>query len=235
MTPHIEAKKEDVANIVLMPGDPKRAEFIANTYLEDFKCINQVRGMLGYTGFYKGKKVTVMASGMGCPSIGIYSYELFNFYDVDCIIRIGSCGAYNENLDLYDVILVENSYSKSSYIEVLDGEKINLIESSPFLNEKIKEAASQKNITLQQGNIYTTDVFYASGDINDLYKNKNCLGTEMETFALFYNAKKCGKKASAILTVSDNLITKKVTTSEERQNAFKTMMELALETTLLIN
>ena len=171
MTPHIEAKKEDVANIVLMPGDPKRAEFIANTYLEDFKCINQVRGMLGYTGFYKGKKVTVMASGMGCPSIGIYSYELFNFYDVDCIIRIGSCGAYTENLDLYDVILVENSYSKSSYIEVLDGEKINLIESSPFLNEKIKEAASQKNITLQQGNIYTTDVFYASCDITDLYKN----------------------------------------------------------------
>lgn len=235
MTPHIEAKKEDIASIVLMPGDPKRAEFIANTYLKDSKLINKVRGMLGYTGFYKGKRITVMASGMGCPSIGIYSYELFKFYDVESIIRIGSCGAFTENLNLYDVILVKNSYSKSSYIEVFDGKKMDQIESSDILNEKIKKAAEQEKIVLHEGNIYTTDVFYASGDIDDLYNNKNCLGTEMETFALFYNAKKCGKKAAAILTVSDNLITKEKTTSEERQNAFNTMMELALDATLLIN
>ena len=229
MTPHIEAKKEDIAKKVIMPGDPLRAKMIAEKYLTDYKLVNTVRNQLAYTGLYKGKRVTVFSSGMGNPSMGIYSYELFNVYDVDEIIRVGSCGSFKEDLDLYEVLLVDSSYSVSSYLNELNGEYDRLLEGNKELNKKLFEAAKKLDITLNYGNVFCTDVFYNNVDINYMVDNYNCVATEMETFALFSNAGKLNKKASAILTVSDNLITHKETTSEERQNSFNKMIEIALE------
>ena len=229
MTPHIEAKKEDIAKKVIMPGDPLRAKMIAEKYLTDCKLVNTVRNQLAYTGLYKGKRVTVFSSGMGNPSMGIYSYELFNVYDVDEIIRVGSCGSFKEDLDLYEVLLVDSSYSVSSYLNELNGEYDRLLEGNKELNKKLFEAAKKLDITLNYGNVFCTDVFYNNVDINYMVDNYNCVATEMETFALFSNARKLNKKASAILTVSDNLITHKETTSEERQNSFNKMIEIALE------
>ena len=229
MTPHIEAKKEDIAKKVIMPGDPLRAKMIAEKYLTDCKLVNTVRNQLAYTGLYKGKRVTVFSSGMGNPSMGIYSYELFNVYDVDEIIRVGSCGSFKEDLDLYEVLLVDSSYSVSSYLNELNGEYDRLLEGNKELNKKLFEAAKKLNITLNYGNVFCTDVFYNNVDINYMVDNYNCVATEMETFALFSNARKLNKKASAILTVSDNLITHKETTPEERQNSFNKMIEIALE------
>lgn len=233
MTPHIEAKKEDIAKTLLMPGDPLRAKKIAETYLENYRLVNTVRNIFAYTGTYKGKEVTVMASGMGMPSIGIYSYELFKFYDVESIIRIGSCGAYTDKLDLYDLILVNASYSTSSYALNQNGCIDKILYSSKQLNSKIEETANKLNLKLNIGTIYSSDVFYSETvDIHELYNKYNCLGVEMESFALFHNANVLGKNAACILTVSDNLITKKETTALERQNAFDKMMLLALETIL---
>jgi len=229
MTPHIEAKKEDIAKKVIMPGDPLRAKMIAEKYLTDCKLVNTVRNQLAYTGLYKGKRVTVFSSGMGNPSMGIYSYELFNVYDVDEIIRVGSCGSFKEDLDLYEVLLVDSSYSVSSYLNELNGEYDRLLEGNKELNKKLFEAAKKLNVTLNYGNVFCTDVFYNNVDINYMLDNYNCVATEMETFALFSNARKLNKKASAILTVSDNLITHKETTPEERQNSFNKMIEIALE------
>lgn len=228
MTPHIEAKKEEIAKKVIMPGDPMRAKFIAETFLKDYKLVNDVRGMYAYTGYYNNKQVTVMASGMGNPSIGIYSYELFNVYDVDNIIRVGSCGAYTDKLDLYDVILVTESFSDSSYAEVQSDYNGRFISANKELNDKIKEVASKLNIKIHEGIIHNSDVFYDTEDRTYLYKEYGCLGVEMESFALFHNAKQASKKAACILTVSDNLITKKVTTADERQEAFVEMIKLAL-------
>ncbi len=231
MTPHIEAKKEDIAKTVLMPGDPLRAKMIAETFLTDYKLVNDVRGMLAYTGYYNGKLVTVMGSGMGMPSMGIYSYELYKFYDVENIIRIGSTGAYTKELNLYDLILVEKSYSKSTYAKTQNGCEFNVLFSSSILNNKIKETAENMKLKLNVGTIHSSDVFYNDSiNINELYETYNCLGVEMESFALFHNANVLNKKASCILTVSDNLITKEETTSDERQNSFKEMVVLALNT-----
>ena len=233
MTPHIEAKDGSIAKTVLMPGDPLRAKYIAEHYLDNPKQINGVRGMLGYTGKYKGKEITVMASGMGMPSIGIYSYELYKFYDVDNIIRIGSCGAYDASIKLYDIILASESYSESSYA-LVQGYKDNVIKASQYLNKKIIDTAKKIDKKIHIGCIHSTDVFYGDIDINDLYSNKKCLCAEMESFALFFNANKLGKNAACILTVSNNLITNEETTSEERQNSFNEMMELALETSIIL-
>jgi len=233
MTPHIEAKKEDIAKTVLMPGDPLRAKMIAETFLESPRLVNQVRNIFAYTGTYKGKEVTVMASGMGMPSIGIYSYELFKFYDVDSIIRVGSAGAYTKDLNLYDVILVNASYSDSNYAKVQSGSEETLIEASSSLNFYLQEAADNLNIPITIANIYSTDVFYKEKDnYKELYNKYGCLACEMESFALFHNAKMLNKKAACLLTVSDNLETKEETTPEERQNAFKKMIEIALESIL---
>ena len=229
MTPHIEAKKEDIAKTVIMPGDPLRCKMIAEKYLENYKLVNKVRNQLAYTGTYKGKKVTIFSSGMGNPSMGIYSYELYNFYDVEEIIRVGSCGAYTEDLDLYEVILVDNSYSLSNYLRELTNENTRLLSSTKELNRKIFEPSKKLNLKLNIGNVFCTDVFYNNADIPYLRENFNCIATEMETFALFSNAKKLNKKAAALLTVSDNLITKEETTAAERQNSFNQMIELALE------
>lgn len=233
MTPHINAKKEDIAKTVLMPGDPLRAKKIAETYLENPRLVNTVRNVLGYTGTYKGKEVTVMAHGMGMPSAGIYSYELFKFYDVDNIIRIGSCGAYTDTLNLYDLILVDASYTRSNYAYNQSGEECNLLSPSNELNAKILNAAKSLNFNLNIGTIHCSDVFYSDNvDIKNMYEENKCLGVEMESFAVFHNAKILGKNAACILTVSDNLVTKEETTAEERQNAFDKMMKLALESIL---
>ena len=230
MTPHIAAKKDDIASTVLMPGDPLRAKFIAETYLENYKLVNDVRGMLGYTGTYKGKRVTVMASGMGIPSIGIYSYELYNFYDVDTIIRVGSCGAYTDKLNLYDVVLTLSSFSESSYAYNQSGCSDKILNADESINEKIRLKAKEKSIDVIEGSIHSSDVFYKESDnFKELYEKYNCIAVEMESFALFHNANILNKKAACLLTVSDNLVTKEETTSEERQISFTKMIELALE------
>ena len=231
MTPHIEAKSGEIAKTVLMPGDPLRAKHVAEKYLTDVKLVNTVRNIFAYTGKYKEKEVTIMASGMGMPSIGIYSYELYNFYNVENIIRIGSAGAYSKDIDLYDVVLTTEAYSKSSYAKV-QGYDSDVISASETINEKIKEVALKTNKKIIEGRIHSSDVFYSNVDISDLYNNKNCLCVEMESFALFYNALKLNKNAACLLTVSDNLETKEETTALERQNSFNEMIELALDTAI---
>ncbi len=230
MTPHINAKEGSIAKTVIMPGDPMRAKFIAENYLTDYEIVSNVRGIVAYTGKYKNKQVTIMASGMGMPSIGIYSYELFKFYDVDNIIRVGSCGAYTEDLNIYDVILVDESYSTSSFAKVQNGCLDDVIKSDANLNNKIKNAALKLNINLNTGRIYSSDVFYTEDSVYEIMRDKyNCLGVEMESFALFHNAKVLNKHAACILTVSDSFVKDDITSSEEREKSFTTMIELALE------
>lgn len=237
MTPHNEAQKDDIAKVVLMPGDPLRAKYIADNFMEDVKLVNSVRNMFGYTGTYKGKKITVFASGMGMPSIGIYSYELFKFYDVDFIIRIGSCGAYNESLNLLDIILVDNSYTEGNYAYELNEEDIHIMESSGDLNTVIEQTARQENIPYIKGNTLCTDCFdYYVKDVNSLIsrfpKDLNIIGAEMEAFALFYNAHILGKKASCLLSVVDSHYKHQEISAEERQTSLNSMIKLALESAI---
>jgi purine-nucleoside phosphorylase len=179
MTPHIEAKENEIAKIVIMPGDPLRAKFIVETYLEDYKLVNDVRGMYAYTGKYKGKEITVMASGMGMPSIGIYSYELFKFYNVEKIIRIGSCGSYTADLDLYDMILVNASYTESSYAKAQNGSEDNMIYASDYLNFYLKETAEELNEHVTIANVHSCDVFYKENNNFKEFYNK-CVYDEYE-------------------------------------------------------
>lgn len=232
MTPHNGAQKGEIAKTVLMPGDPMRAKFIAETYLQDAKLVNQVRGMYAYTGTYKGKEITVMASGMGMPSIGIYSYELYKFYDVENIIRVGSAGSYDINLPVYDLLLVENSYSDSSFARVQNNSTYDVVPSSEYLNQMIVETAQEKNQKITVGTTYSTDVFYRQEQSNDKIREHHCLACEMETFALFHTAKMLNKQATCILTISDHFVTGEETTAQERETGFKKMIELALDTTL---
>ncbi|MFO7969824.1 MAG: purine-nucleoside phosphorylase [Candidatus Izemoplasmatales bacterium] len=230
-TAHIKAEIGDIAKTVLMPGDPLRAKYIADTFLENVTKFNEVRNMFGYTGYYNGKKISVMGSGMGQPSIGIYSYELFKFFDVENIIRIGSCGAYSKDLDLYDTILASDAYSESTYAFVQNKEKRDTLPASKTLNKKLVEIAEDLNIPLNVGTIHSSDVFYRENPEDALKqaKAKKLLGVEMESYALFHNANVTGKKAACLLTVSDSLVTNKTTTPEERQTAFTNMMKIALE------
>lgn len=235
MTPHNEARKEDIAKVVLMPGDPLRAKYIAENFMDNYTVVNSVRGMLAYTGEYKGKRITVMGHGMGIPSVGIYSYELFKFYDVDSIIRIGSCGAYKEDVNLLDVILVDNAYSESTYALVQSGYKGNMTKASVELNEKIKETATEQNINIKYSNIHSSDVFYSdTTNIKSLTEDYGCIAVEMESFGLFHNANVLGKKAACILTVTDSLVKKGELTADERRTSLNNMIKLALETTLKI-
>jgi len=233
MTPHNEAKKEEIAKIVIMPGDPLRAKYIAENFLEDAKLVNKVRGMYAYTGKYKGKTLTVMAHGMGIPSMGIYSYELYKFYDVDTIIRIGSCGAYIKDLNLKDTVLIEEAYSESSYAKIQNGSEYNLIKSDNELNEQIEKTAKEINIKLRSIKVHSTEAFYS--DLvkpEEMYNKYGCSAVEMETFALFHNAKVLNKKATCIATITDSLVTKQEMLSNERQTALTDMIKLALETAI---
>lgn len=230
-TPHIAATAAEIAPVVLMPGDPLRAKMIANTYLDNVIQFNTVRNMFGYTGTFKGKAISVMGSGMGMPSIGIYSYELFTTFDVESIIRIGSCGAYTDELDLYDVILATGSYSESTYASTQAGHPIEaVLKPSAELNERLETAAEALNIPLKKGIIHSSDVFYRSNalDYETIYATHHAIAVEMESYALFHNANVCQKKAACLLTVSDSLVTHEATTPDERQNAFTQMMEVAL-------
>ena len=232
-TPHNRAANGEIAKTVLMPGDPLRAKWIAETYLADVQLVSDVRNVFCYTGQYKGVTVSVMASGMGMPSIGIYSYELYKFYDVKNIIRVGTAGAYTKDLNLYDVVLVIASYSDSSYAKVQNNSDDKLIEASYATNLYISTTAEERNIPITIGNIYSSDVFYKEEDnYKDIVKEIGCIACEMESFALFHNAKVFNKRASCLLTISNSFVTNEETTAEERQNAFTKMIELALEASL---
>jgi len=230
-TPHIELEnKELIAKTVIMPGDPLRAKFIADTFLTDVVQINHVRNMFGYTGYYNGKKVTVMGSGMGMPSIGIYSYELFKFYDVDNIIRVGSAGAYTDKLKLYDVVLTKAAYSESSFAKTMGVTSSKKLSADKTLNNKLKKSAEKLGINLHEEIIHSSDIFYRMNpeEYKEIYEKHGCVCVEMESFALFTNAKALGKRAATLLTISDSLVTHELTTTKERQESFKDMMLVAL-------
>lgn len=237
MAIHNEAKKGEIAKVVLMPGDPLRAKYIAEHFLEDYRLVNQVRNMFAFTGFYKGKEITVMASGMGMPSMGIYAYELYQFYDVECIIRIGSCGSNVEELDLLDTVLVEKSYTTGNFAESMSGEKCDTVEASLEINEKIEQTAREQNICYRKTNVACTECFDAymihpEEYVKRLPQDKQITCVEMEAFALFYTAQKLGKRAACLLTVVDSNCKKTVLTSEQREKSLQDMIQLALETTL---
>ena len=235
MVVHNEANKNEIAKNVIMPGDPLRAKFIAENFLEDYKLVNETRNMFAYTGKYKGKEVTVMGSGMGMPSMGIYSYELFKFYDVENIIRIGSCGAYSKELSLMDLILVEDSYTIGNYALGFGDKEEHSVLSSKELNNKIEDILNEKQLKYVKGSVACTECFdpYIE-NLNNVLKlfpeDKNIIASEMESFALFFNAKKLNKKASCILTVVDSIFEKEGISREEREKSLNNMIETALDT-----
>jgi len=229
-TPHNSAQKGDIAKTVLMPGDPLRAKYIAETYLEDVKCFNTVRNMLGFTGKYKGREVSVMGGGMGMPSVGIYTYELFNFYDVENIIRIGSAGAYSDDIHVMDVIIAMGACTDSNYVSTfgLPGNYAPI--ASWDLLSKAVSVAGEKKIPVKVGNIVSSDVFYSDDPTyNERWKKMGVLGVEMEAAVLYMNAARAGKNALCILTVSDHFYKDEKLSTEERQTGFGKMMEIALE------
>lgn len=238
-TPHNEANIGDIAKTVVMPGDPLRAKYIAENFLDNYKLVNQVRGMYAYTGTYKGKEITVMAHGMGMPSVGIYTYELFKIYGVENIIRIGSCGGYKPELKLFDIILTENVFSESNYALTLNNDNCHIVSSNSDLNSIIKDTAKDSNINVVLGNTVCTDCFdvYMT-DVNKFLErvpdNFNPVAAEMEAFALFYNAKLLNKKASCLMSVVDSKFIKDIATPEERQTGLNTMIKLALDSAIKI-
>lgn len=229
-TPHITAEKGDFAKTVLMPGDPKRAAFIAQNFLENAVLVNDVRGVQGYTGYYKGKRVSVMASGMGQPSIGIYSYELFKFYDVENIIRIGSCGSFHKDLHARDIIIAMGACTNGNYAQQynLPGTFCPIADFG--LVKRAAELCENAGVNYMVGNIFSSDTFYDDANSGMQWAKMGVLGVEMESAALYCNAARLGKKALCICTVSDSFIyPEENTTAEERQNSFTQMMKIALE------
>lgn len=229
-TPHIGAKKGEIAKLVIMPGDPLRAKFIAENFLDkDWKIVSSVRNMLMITGTYQGKPVTIAGSGMGCPSMGIYSYELFSFYGVEKIVRIGTTGAYKPEIKILDTLLVTESYADSSfYREAIMGDKSQVAKPCQEMNDELEGIAKDLKIPITKGRIHCTDVFYSSIPLQERIEKSQAIAVEMETYALFTNAEKLGKKAACLVTVSDSLVTMQETTSEQREKAFTDMMKIAL-------
>ena len=236
-TPHIAANKGDFADTVLMPGDPYRSQLIAENFLIDARLVNDVRGVKGYTGLYKGRKISVMASGMGMPSIGIYSYELFNFFGVEKIIRVGSAGSYRKDVKLRDIVLGQAACTDSAFVRQfgLPGDFAPIADFG-LLTTAVLEA-NKLGLTYHVGNILSSDRFYGDGEgLPDwkqpvaLWSKMGVLAVEMEAAALYMNAARAGKRALCICTVSDSLVTGEATTAEERQNSFTDMIRLALET-----
>ena len=239
-TPHNEAKLGDIAKTVIMPGDPLRAKYIAENFLEDVKLVNSIRCAYAYTGKYKGKEITVMTSGMGMPSMGIYSYELYKFYEVENIIRIGSCGSYSPELKLFDIILSNQVFSESNFALTLNNDNCHIADGNKELNSIIEKTANKNNIKIFKGNTVCTDCFdvYMT-DVNQFLervpKNFNPLGAEMEAFALFYTAKMFNKRASCLMSVVDSKYIKEIATAEERETGLNKMIKLALESSLELN
>lgn len=237
MTPHNEAKKEDIAKIVIMPGDPLRAKYIAENFLEDAQLVNTIRNMFAYTGFYKGKRLTVMASGMGMPSMGIYAYELYKFYDVQTIIRIGSCGAYVPDLKLFDIVLSDKCFTEGNFALTINNDNCHIVESNSEINKIIEEAAKENNIALIKGNTVCADFFDVYLEdfeqfLSRVPKDFNPISAEMEAFALFYTAKMLNKKAACLMSVVDSKYIKDIATPEQRETGLKEMIKLALESSL---
>ena len=228
-TPHIKAAPEDFAKTVLMPGDPLRAKYVAENFLEDAVLVNNVRGIGGYTGKYKGERVSVMASGMGMPSIGIYSYELYNFYDVDAIIRVGTCGSFHPDLHARDIIVAMGACTNGNYAMQykLPGTFAPIADFD--LVRRAVEECEKAGVNYKVGNIFSSDTFYDDANSGMDWAKMGVLGVEMESAALYCNAARAGKKALCICTVSDSFIyPEENTTAEERQNSFTAMMKIAL-------
>ena len=233
-TPHNNANVNQIAKNVIMPGDPNRAKLIAEKFLENYELVNDVRGIYAYTGTYKGKPVTVMASGMGMPSMGIYSYELFKFYNVQNIIRIGSCGALVPELNMFDIILSNQVFTEGNYALTFASENCHVVNSSKLLNYQIIATAKEKDINLIFGNTVCSEVFDEYILKLDEYKNRipkdlKPVSVEMEAFALLYNAYKLGKNASCLMTVVDSIFKDSHATTEERESNLNKMIELALD------
>ncbi len=234
-TPHISAPDGAFAKTVLMPGDPLRAKFIAETFLDNPQLVTSVRNVYGYTGTYKGKPVSVMASGMGMPSIGIYSFELYQFYDVENIIRIGSAGSYRDWLNVMDITVAEKCVSRSTFAEIQGGVKAHEMMPSAEINAVIQQKAKELGLDLKPSVVHSSDVFYSDpsqGTWQDIAERTGSDCVEMESFALFHNANMLGKRAACLLTISDSFVTKQELSAEERQNSFSEMMRLALETAI---
>ncbi len=243
-TPHNSANLGEIAKTVIMPGDPLRAKYIAENFLKDYKLVNEVRNTYAYTGTYENQKITIMASGMGMPSMGIYSYELYKFYNVENIIRIGSCGGYSPNLKLFDIILSEQVYSESNFALSANNEDCHLVPASTSLNNTIEKTSKEIQIPVVKGTTVCTEFFdlYMS-DLHKVFdripKNLQPIGSEMEAFALFYTAKMLNKNASCLMSVVDTNVNsdlpKSNATAEERQNGLNNMIKLALESAIKIN
>lgn len=235
MAVHIESKKEDIADVVIMSGDPLRAKYIAEHFLDEYKMVNDVRNMYGFTGYYKGKRVTIFSHGMGIPSIGIYAYELYKFYDVKKIIRLGTCGTLKRDIKLLDVILATSAYSISTFPLLFDGDRDKEYNASKSLNDDIMETAERLGIPLKVGKVITSDVFdpYANTEkFNSCFPDDNYLASEMESFGLFYLAHKLKRDAACMLTVVDSKLDKRALSSDERQMSLNDMITIALETLL---
>lgn len=233
---HINCTKESIANVVIMPGDPLRAKYIAENFLENYELVSDTRNMFAYTGYYKNKRVTVMGSGMGMPSMSIYAFELFYFFGVEKIIRIGTCGALKENMNVGELILATSSYNEGSFAYSYNGENIHLVNSTSTLNKKIKEVASTKNLTIHEGTVITTEQFSFYSDTEHVLarvpENIDLIGEEMESFALFHIANSLDKNAACILTIVDSKYKKDFMSIEERQTSLNNMINLALDSIL---
>ncbi len=233
-TAHNEANLGDIAKNVIMSGDPIRVKQIAEKYLSDIKLVNSIRNIYAYTGKYKGKDITIMAHGMGMPSAGIYVYELYKFYGVENIIRLGSCGSYVDDINLLDIVLVDQSYTESNYSYTLNNEHVHIMQSSKILNEKVEKIAKRENINIVKANACTTDCFdWYMSDLNKFLermpKDLNIKVAEMESFAIFYLAHLFNKNASCLLTVVDSHSKKQELSAKERQDSIDKMTILALE------
>ncbi len=232
-TPHIEAEKGAIAKTVLMPGDPLRAQFIAEKFLDNYVRFNTIRNMFGFTGQYEGKPVSIMGSGMGIPSISLYAHELYSFYGVENIIRIGSCGSYSESLGVYETIIASSAYSESSYAKCKFNDDSKVQYPDARLNQNLRKAADELGIRVHEGMIISSDVFYYEDNVLDhvekVVKENNILAAEMEAYGLFATAKVLQKNAACILTVSDNIITHVETSSEERRSRLIDMIKIALK------
>ena len=231
-TPHNQAEKGDFAKTVLMPGDPLRAKFIAENFLTDIKCVNEVRGMLGFTGKYEGKEVSVMGHGMGIPSIGIYTYELFNFYDVDNIIRVGSAGGLQDDVNVMDIIFAQGAHTDSNYGFQFGLPGTFAPTCSYNILEKADAIAKEKGVKYHVGDVLSSDAFYKKCNESELYRNMGALAVEMETPALYMNAAYNGANALAMVTITDHFITGEHASSEQREKANSDMIKLALETVI---
>lgn len=235
MSVHIAAKKGDIAKTVLQPGDPLRAKYIADNFLTDARLVSQTRNIFYFTGLYKGKEVSIGASGMGIPSIGIYSYELFTEFDVDTIIRIGTCGAYSTDLQVYDLLNVEHAASESTYAKFAWEIEEDLLSHQGNAFGLINDSAKELSLNLKSTNIHTSDIFYRKNPALPAIASKyNCSAVEMEAFALFANAQYLGKNAATILTVSDVIPTGDQISADQREKALTPMIELALEAAIKI-